>query len=201
MPLIKDARLAHDAWIAVGDDEALPEAAPIIVSFARWQRDREVLVSRQVPLGVRLRSDQQPAIIADDLHRFGVIALEFPKFTDGRAYSSARLLRERYRYAGELRAVGNVLRDQLHFMHRCGFDAFEIPATAPADAWVRALRGLSVVYQPAADGRTPTLALRHARREPSRRPGDDAEHPYAAASALIAAHRDPAAVCAAVWAY
>jgi uncharacterized protein (DUF934 family) len=89
-----------------------------------------------------------------------VIALEFPKFGDGRAYSYARLLRERYGFRGELRAVGNVLRDQALFMLRCGFDAFEVTEGTPIEGWREALGEISVVYQPTADGRPVAHGLR-----------------------------------------
>lgn len=161
MPLIKHGRIADDPWMTVVGDDPLPEG-PAIIPLARWQKERELLQQRPAPLGIRLSSDQSPTAIAGDLDRFAVIALEFPKFTDGRAYSSARLLRERFRYAGELRAVGRVLRDQLLFMHRCGFDAFEIAHEDAPAAFAQALAEVSVFYQPAADHRRSVLALRHA---------------------------------------
>ncbi len=163
MPLIKDGGLADDPWVTLADDAESPPEGPVIVTLARWRADRDRLAGRNQPLGVRLKSDQSPASIADDLDRFAVIALEFPKFTDGRAYSYARLLRERYGYEGEVRAVGNVLRDQFLFMHRCGFDAFEVADDKMADAWLEAISEFDVFYQPAADDRTPVLALRHKR--------------------------------------
>ncbi len=139
MPLIKDDEFIDDPWVAVADDEALPEGAPAIVGLARWQAERGVLAGRNAPLGIRLRADQPPAEIAEDLDRFQVIALEFPVFGDGRAYSYARLLRERHGYRGELRAVGNVLRDQALFMRRCGFDAFEVAEGTGVDGWRESL--------------------------------------------------------------
>ena len=92
-----------------------------------------------------------------------VIALEFPKFNDGRAYSQARLLRERYGYRGEIRAAGKVLRDQLLFMHRCGFDAYETADQVTAEVVERSLASFSLAYQPAADGRPSVMELRHGR--------------------------------------
>ncbi len=160
MPLIKADAFAPDPWLSLGDEEALPEGAPAIVSLERWQSERETLVTRNAPLGIRLRSDQPPGPIAEDLDRFQVIALEFPKFGDGRAYSYARLLRERYGFRGELRAVGNVLRDQALFMLRCGFDAFEVAEGTPLEGWRESLAEISVFYQPTADGRSPAHALR-----------------------------------------
>ena len=100
--------------------------------------------------------------IAKDLSGFDVIILEFPQFTDGRAYSQARLLRDRLGYAGEIRARGGVLRDQLYFMARCGFDAFEFSDAKAAD---EALREFSFAYQAAADGIAPIWQQRLARAE------------------------------------
>lgn len=159
MPLIKEGVLAEDQWQSPADEDDLPEG-PVIVSLDRWQVERETLEARNTPIGLRLQSDQTPALVADDLDRFSVIALEFPKFNDGRAYSYARLLRERYGFKGELRAVGNVLRDQFLLMQRCGFDAFEVANEAAAAEWERAISEISVTYQPGADARRPALALR-----------------------------------------
>ena len=160
MPLIRDGRLADDPWVTVGDEEPLPEGAPAIVSLDRWRAEGGALRRRNLPLGIRLRSDQPPGLIAEDLAHFAVVALEFPKFTDGRAYSYARRLRERYRFRGELRAVGNVLSDQALFLLRCGFDAFEVAEGTTSEAWIKARAAISVRYQPASDGATPAFLLR-----------------------------------------
>jgi uncharacterized protein (DUF934 family) len=161
MPLIKDDRLVKDPWITAEDEGPLPLTPRVIVGLARWQAEREELLARNAPLGIRLTSDQTPALFAEDLEQFDLVALEFPKFTDGRAYSYARLLRERYGFTGELRAVGNVLRDQLFFMQRCGFDAFEVADESALDGWREAAREISVRYQPATDRRPWAAALRH----------------------------------------
>jgi len=163
MPLIKNQRWIDDSWATVTDEDPLPALGPVIVSLERWRAEREALIRRDGPLGIRLRSDQSPEAIAVDLRYFDVVALEFAKFTDGRPYSSARLLRERYHYRGEVRAVGEVLRDQFLFIDRCGFDAVEVPAGAELGAWLGALAEVEVFYQPAADTRATALALRHRR--------------------------------------
>ena len=193
MPLIKDNELVPDPWVTLGDDEALPEGTPAIVSFERWQSEREALLQRNAPLGIRLRSDQPPKLVLDDLDRFAVVALEFPKFGDGRAYSYARLLRERYGYRGELRAVGNVLRDQALFMLRCGFDAFELAEDSALEGWRESLAEISVFYQPTADGRPTAHALRrngNGAIAPRAEESDD-DGPIAAASAAPAAAETP----------
>lgn len=160
MPLLKGGRLADDPWISVDDSEPLPPSGAILVSLQRWQKERENLIARGEGLGVRLAAGDKLAAIAADLPRLALIALEFPTFRDGRAYSSARLLRERFGFKGELRAVGNVLRDQLLFMHRCGFDAFEIKDSAAVEEWKHAMGEITVFYQPTADGRASVVQVR-----------------------------------------
>ena len=120
--------------------------------------DRERAVLRMAGADVR---DVLQNVVTNDLDRLALIALDFPVFRDGRAYSHARLLRERFGFDGEIRATGNVLRDQFLFMHRCGFDAFVIADPAQADAWLQSISEISVWYQPATDSRTPVLSLRH----------------------------------------
>ena len=145
----------------LGDDDSLPAAGAVIVSLERWQDQRSELLERQDPVGVVLRSDQSPDSIADDLGLIPLVALEFPQFRDGRAYSYARILRERYGYGGEIRAVGDVLMEQLHFMLRVGFDAFELDADDPVAVYRTALEDYSVWYQPTGDGRPTAAQLRH----------------------------------------
>jgi uncharacterized protein (DUF934 family) len=161
MALVKNGELVTSAFVDVSGADAIPPAGPVIVSLQQWQAQRAELLQRGTPLGIRLHSDQPPELIAADLEHFAIVALEFPKFRDGRAYSYARLLRERYGFKGELRAVGEVLLEQLFFMLRTGFDAFEIESTHPLDDYRTALADFSVWYQPAADGRPTAMQLRH----------------------------------------
>jgi uncharacterized protein (DUF934 family) len=161
MPLIKDKRIVADRWCYVDDDAPLPAAGGVIVSLVRWRAERSALAGRNSPLGVLLNSDDRAEDIAADLAYFEVVALEFPAFKDGRAYSTARLLRDRYHYVGELRAVGDVLRDQLQFLARCGFDAFEYAGKTPADEALKAFYEIEVVYQTATDRRRHAALLRH----------------------------------------
>jgi len=151
MALIKENAVVEDIWVHVNGGEDLRDQDSVIVSLDRWQDEQEDLAKRNSPLGIRLRADQPPSEIAGDLSRISVIALEFPAFTDGRAYSYARLLRERLGYSGEIRAVGNVLRDQLALMQRCGFDAFEVADTETTSKWLGAFQEIDIVYQPTDD--------------------------------------------------
>ncbi len=162
MQLIKDGRRDVDEFTFVGDVADIDDTdGPIFVTAEVWAEARDRLLDRMGPVGLWLRSDQSPEPFAEDIDQFNAVALEFPQFKDGRSYSHARILRDRMDYRGELRAVGNVLRDQLLFMHRCGFDAFAVPAEFSPDDYVAALREFTVWYQPAADTRAPVWQLRH----------------------------------------
>lgn len=160
MALIKDGAAAEDVWRSLDDTTPVPAEGPVIIGLKRWTEEKPWLKGRNAPLGIRLTADQPPAIIEDDLTRFQIVALEFPAFKDGRAYSYARLLRERYGYKGEIRAVGDVLYDQLSFMRRVGFDSFEIADDAPLEDWLKAFEEISVVYQRAVDEKKPALEAR-----------------------------------------
>jgi uncharacterized protein (DUF934 family) len=161
MALVKNGELVTSAFVDASAAEAIPPTGPVIVSLDQWKAHRDELLRRGTPLGIRLHSDQPPELIAADLAHFAVVALEFPKFRDGRAYSYARLLRERYGFKGELRAVGEVLLEQLFFMLRTGFDTFDIQSADPLKDWRTALADFSVWYQPTADGRPTAVQLRH----------------------------------------
>lgn len=163
MAILKHGVLQRNDWQSPADDAPLPEGAPVIVSLARWQAERDSLVQRNAPVGVWLRSDQSPVVLAGDLDHVALVAIEFPKFTDGRGFSYARMLRDRFGYAGEIRAVGQVLRDQYLFMIRCGIDAVELPDDVNVQGYLEALGEFSVWYQPASDDRTPVVSRRHRR--------------------------------------
>jgi uncharacterized protein (DUF934 family) len=150
---------ADDVFTDVADEDAIPDG-PVILSLARFQAEGDALITEGRAVGVRIQSEEAVEDLAYDLPRIAMVALVFPKFRDGRAYTSARLLRERYGYAGEVRAVGDVLREQAGFMVRCGFDAF-IPADGSTpQEWAAAASRYRHVYQRAADDRVPAFEER-----------------------------------------
>lgn len=163
MPLLKNGALVPDPWIALSDEAPIPGDGPILVSWARWQSEAGVLAGRNAPIGVRLKNSDAVEALLPYIGRFDLIALEFPKFTDGRAYSQARLLRERLGFVGELRAIGQVLPDQFLFMRRCGFDAFEVSGADPVAAWRNATAAFTGFYQPTGDGQATVFDLRRRR--------------------------------------
>src|SRR5512132_458410 len=133
-PLIKGRAVVADRWTLLREATTLgdvPAGVPVIVPLALWQGDRDALRARG-NVGVWLAPADDPAAIADDIAALPLVAVDFPKFTDGRGYSIARLLRDRYAFTGELRAIGDVLRDQLFALSQCGFDAFALRADRDA---------------------------------------------------------------------
>ena len=163
MPLVKAGRIVEDRFLRVLDDAPLPEGVPVILPAARLIADARDLALRQVPTGVIWPNDRKIAELVPYLDWLAVVALVFPTIKDGRAYSQARLLRERHVFRGELRATGQVLRDQLLFLQRAGFDAFEVTKEADAAKFAEAVHRYSVFYQPTGDGRTSTLKVRASR--------------------------------------
>ena len=166
--IIKNAAVVPNSWGLLRLDEnetpetvVVPEGK-VIVPLPVWQAQRETLAARLPDIGVWLASDERPEELAADVVQLPVIGVDFPKFTDGRGYSIAFNLRARLGFQGELRAIGDVLRDQLFSMHRVGFDAY---ATRPDRSIHDALKGLSVfseTYQASWDQKSP-LFRRHQR--------------------------------------
>jgi len=152
MPLVKDGVRVSDPFIRLEDDAPLA-GDPVLVSAQRLFAEGEALFAEDRTVGVIWPNGRDIAELVPFLPRLAVVGLEFPKFRDGRAFSQARLLRERHGFAGELRATGDVLFDQLLLMERAGFDAFEVKKEADADAFTRALATYTVFYQPTGDGR------------------------------------------------
>lgn len=175
--IIKNRSVVRDDWTVVRADEngvlpaldALPEGR-VLVPFALWTQAREALLASRSKdaLGVWLAPDDEPGDLAADLDKIALIGVDFPVFRDGRGYSTARLLRERYGWQGELRAIGDVLRDQLNFMARCGFDAYAVRADKDIHDALRAFEEFSVKYQGAFDTPEPLFRRRAAPETESR---------------------------------
>jgi uncharacterized protein (DUF934 family) len=160
MPLVKDGKIASDGLVRVADDAEIPADGAILISAARFLEHAQVLSRRNSPIGVIWPNNRDVDELVPYLNRLAAIALVFPNFRDGRAYSQARLLRERHGYRGELRATGQVLRDQFVFMLRAGFNAFEVKKDSDAEAFVSTAKRYSVFYQPTGDGRITALHRR-----------------------------------------
>lgn len=162
--IIKDGQIVTDHWQLIAADttiEALP-SDDIIVPMPLWLENKSRLSAREGKLGIWLDSDQGPEEIAPDLQHFALVAINFPSFTDGRGYSYARLLRERYDYQGDVRAIGDVLQDQLQYMRRCGFSSFAIKEGKNIEAALAGLNTIKGSYQAAVDEPVPYF-----RRRPS----------------------------------
>lgn len=153
--IIKSGSLATDNWRRLDPAGALEASiaagAPLLVALADWLDLRERLLASGLPLGVALDGHDDPNPLLADLTTLALIAIRIPKFTDGRGYSLARLLRSRHGYRGELRATGDVLHDQLFYLKRCGFDAFELRADQDPQAALTAFAPFSAAYQASAD--------------------------------------------------
>ncbi len=161
--IIKHNQIVDETWHLLPKETSFDELTncdDYIVPLQMWRDHAHALKARDGGLGIWLDSDQEAEEIGEDVQHFQVIALNFPAFTDGRSYSNARLLRDRYGYKGELRAIGDVLRDQLFFMARCGFDAFVIRADKDPEDALQGLKDFSVTYQGATDQPLPLFRRR-----------------------------------------
>ncbi|WP_077045184.1 DUF934 domain-containing protein [Pseudomonas sp. KK4] len=161
--IIKNNEVVDETWHLLPKDFNIDEITncdDYIVPLQLWREHSRMLLARDGGLGVWLDADEEAEAIGEDANQFQVIALNFPAFTDGRNYSNARLLRDRYGFKGELRAIGDVLRDQLFYMRRCGFDAFAVrPDKDPYEA-LEGLKDFSVTYQAATDEPLPLFRRR-----------------------------------------
>ena len=153
--IIRNGKISNDGWCYVDAPEgetssAIVPPGRVIVPLALWLAQRDALLARG-DVGVALQGSDDPAALADDLGQLPLVAIHFPKFTDGRGYSSATLLRSRYGYSGELRAYGEVLRDQFNYLLRCGFDVLQPQAEryneAQLEAAIASLADFSEPYQ------------------------------------------------------
>jgi len=147
--LLRDGEIAVDEWRYLGEAEAAADSA-LILTFDQWASDREQWLARGGRLGVILEPAHRVEFLAPDLPRLDLVGANFPSLSEGRGYTQGRLLRERWQFAGELRATGHVSRDQLFFLARCGFNSFELPDSEIESA-AGAVSAFSVCYQPAND--------------------------------------------------
>jgi uncharacterized protein (DUF934 family) len=167
MPLISNGEIVADRYVRVPDDAPIPDGVPAIVSAPRFLPNAEEIVRRDAPTGVLWPNDRRVAELAPHLDRLALVVLNFPVFKDGRGYSQARLLRERYGFRGELRASGQILRDQFLFLVRAGFDSLEVLKPADAEAFAAALSRYSVFYQSAGAGGRASAARRRLQYQPA----------------------------------
>ena len=165
MPLLKDGKIVDDVWAFVEDGHELSPGGCVVVSLGRFLSEHDQLLARNQSIGVRLQNTDGPALLAPFLGQIHLIELQFPKYTDGRALSQAQLLRRRHGYTGEIRATGQVLRDQLRLMIRSGFDAMAIEETDAEAVYAFSSHEFSEFYQSAADGSVSIFEKRHRLRQ------------------------------------
>ncbi|MEH6474846.1 MAG: DUF934 domain-containing protein [Sneathiella sp.] len=154
---IKDRKSQEDSWTpytGLEDMDNLP-SGDVYVPFDEWKSSRDALLKRNSRLGVILENTDNVAELIEDFDRLDLVVLQFPKMADGRAFTQARLLRERFGYKGEIRAVGDVLHDQVFYMQRCGFNSFEMRSDQDIPTALGAFDEMTVTYQPAADEELP----------------------------------------------
>jgi uncharacterized protein (DUF934 family) len=164
--VIRGGRVEDDTWQTLGvkPEEDLAQLPPgaIIVALALWQARRGELLARGGPLGVWLKPDDEPETIADDLASLQIVAVHFPKFGDGRGFSTGALLRTRYGYRGELRAFGDIGRDHLFYLKRCGFDSFRLADPRDPEAALAGFEDFTLRYQGSVDDPLPLFRKRAA---------------------------------------
>ena len=157
--IIKQGQIVEDSWYVWRDSEALPDRDHVIVPLSLWQSNRDALLAAG-PVAVFLASDESPKALSDeDLEKAAFIAIDFPKFMDGRGFSYARELREQRHYEGEIRAIGDFIRDQLFYMKRCGFSSYALPSDE-LEAALASFNDFSECYQPSTDQVQPLFRRR-----------------------------------------
>jgi len=165
MPLLKDGKVVDDIWAFVEDGHELSPGGCIVVTLGRFLSEHDQLLARNRSIGVRLANTDDPQLLVPFLDQIHLIEVQFPKYTDGRAFSQAQLLRRRHGYTGEIRAVGQVLRDQLRLMIRCGIDAMMIDEADAEAVYDFSSREFSEFYQSAADTAETIFEKRHRARQ------------------------------------
>lgn len=160
--LIKQGQIITDDWTFVGDDEAdnLPESEKLILPFRKWTEHSETTGSNNA--GVWITGDTDLSEISTLVNRAPLIAILFPTFMDGRGFTTGRLLRERYGFTNELRAIGHFIRDQLCYLRRCGFDAFQFEGEHNLAEALQSLTDFQEYYQAGVDQPLPLFRRRNA---------------------------------------
>lgn len=156
--IIKDQQICVDNWQVWRDADALPATGGHIVPLTLWQNNRDALKALG-NVAVFLTNDESPKALRDEIQDFDLIAVDFPKFADGRGFSYGRELREQFGYTGELRAIGDFIRDQLYFLSRCGFNSFALENNDLEDS-LASFEDFSESYQPSNDQRLPLFRRR-----------------------------------------
>ena len=160
--ILRNGELAVDDWTVIEDgrSEVEPDGGKVIVTLARWRNEREALLARHAGVGVLVPNTADIEAVHPEIADRPVVALQFPAFADGRALSQAVVLRKRLGYRGELRAVGDVIRDLVFWLGRCGFDSIVPRKDQNPEACREALQEIRVAYQAAADAHTPVWIRR-----------------------------------------
>ena len=155
MPLIKNRNITDDCWVHLNDDAPAALNGLETISLSRFTSEGSEWISKNVGLGVRLEPQDDIQKIATFLDQLSLIVLEMPAFTDGRTFSQARLLKERYKFKGEIRVRGDFLRDQMFFLSRVGVDSFDFPEQTNLEERLEAFKEFSVTYQGSVDETRP----------------------------------------------
>lgn len=158
--IIVDRQIVEDVWQLINDDQ-IPASGPVIVPLQVWLAQRAQLLARG-EVGVWIAPGEEVEDLAQDIATLPLIAVDFPAFTDGRGFSTARLLRERYGFKGQLRAIGDVFKDTMLYLHRCGFNAYAVRQDKDIVEAARGLDDFHEFYQGAADQPLPLFRRRSA---------------------------------------
>ncbi len=159
MKIIKDKQIVDDNWHHISDEDDIP-SGDVIISYTRWKEQQAALAGHDGRIAICVAGDDETEEVAEVAEQFEMIAIDFPTFRDGRGYSHARLLRDRFDFKGELRAVGDIMRDQLLFLARSGFNAFAVREDKDIEDALNAFGEFSAFYQTAADGQVPIFRQR-----------------------------------------
>lgn len=158
--LLKDNRVIDDSWTALAEDALSLPDGDLLLSYAQWQTFSDQIEAHRGSIGVVIEGNAEIEDIIEPLLNLPLIAINFPKFADGRGFSVASLLRDRYNYRGEIRAVGGFIRDQLYLLNRCGFNAFKFAEDIDLSEAAKSLEDFSETYQVSADQENPLFRRR-----------------------------------------